>query len=269
VPSISIWDDIAGEDDLSRIRRAPDRGGDQAMDKVERQHRPDLERDAPIRDAMSYVRAAGFPGRGKTMPGASTAADGADNAVAHGVKLGYDVIDDQIRQGQRWAERLRHRDGHASVTHPAEVGTLIERALNIYKDIGTLALEAIETLTRSSAIQSGISRVWRGIGTPGPATDSGTGWRFAFKLTSGRPILVTSDIRLRSAHALPVVHALHAANAAIPPLTGARFEVDPPTMAPVLHVEVADTQPAATYYGVVIDSATNEPCGTLSICILP
>ncbi len=239
------------------------------MDKVERHHRPDLERDAPIRDSMAYVRGAGFPGRAKSTPGGTTAADGADNTVAHGVKLGYDVIDDQIRQGQRWAERLRHRDDNASATPPAGIGTLIERALNIYKDMGTLTLDAVDTLTRSSGIRSGISRAWRGMGRPGPTTDSGTPWRFAFKLTAGRPTLVTSDIRLRSAHTLPLVHALHAANAAFPPLTGARFEVDPSTMAPILHVEVADAQPAATYYGVVVDSATNEPCGTLSVRILP
>jgi hypothetical protein len=239
------------------------------MDKVERHHRPDLERDAPIRDAIAYVRGAGFPGRAKSTPGGTTAADGGDSTVAHGVKLGYDIIDDQIRQGQRWAERLRHRDGIASATPPAEIGTLIERALNVYKDMGTLALDAIETLTRSSAIRSGLSKAWRGIGTPAPTPDSPTGCRFALKLTAGRPILVTSDVRLRSTHALPIVHALHAANAALPPLTGARFEVDPSTTAPILHIEVADTQPAATYYGVVVDGATNEPCGTLSVCILP
>jgi len=36
-----------------------------------------------------------------------------------------------------------------------------------------------------------------------------------------------------------------------------------------LQVEIPDTQAPATYTGVVADSTTNEPCGTICLRILP
>jgi hypothetical protein len=36
-----------------------------------------------------------------------------------------------------------------------------------------------------------------------------------------------------------------------------------------LRIDVPDTQPAGTYTGVVVDSASNEPRGVVSVRLLP
>lgn len=246
------------------------------MDKPERHRRPDPSRTEPIRDFMSYVRTAGLNGATRPEPLGSdpnpgTGPDAADPTVAHGVRLGYSVIDEQIRQGEKLAERLRHVSGRPGALPPVDVGTLIERALNVYKDMGALALAAVETLVRSPALQSAISRAMPGdaAGVSTAAAQAADGCAFGFELTSGRRTQVKLDIRPGAVKVMPVVHALHAANPDLPPLTGVRFQFDPATAAPVLHIDVADTQPAGTYVGVVLDSATEEPCGTLSVRVLP
>ena len=242
------------------------------MDKPERLHRPDPARTEPIRDFMSYMRSAGL-GAQPTTPShdAATTVDdapAADQAVAHGVKLGYAVIDEQIRQGEKLAERLRQVAGKPGAMPGVEVGTLIERALNVYKDMGALAVAAVETLVRSPMLQSGVARAWSGAqGTAAPAQASTTA--FGFELSSSRRTQVTLEIKPQAVTVMPVVHALHAANPALPPLAGVRFQFDPASAAPVLHVDVPDSQPAGTYMGVVVDSATEEPCGTLSVRVLP
>ncbi|MFL5289854.1 MAG: hypothetical protein ACJ8AW_55070, partial [Rhodopila sp.] len=238
------------------------------MDKPERLHRPDPARTEPIRDFSSYMRTVGLGGAPR--PAASADPDLTDRAVAHGVKLGYSVIDEQIRQGEKLAERLRQIPGKPDAMPGVEVDTLIERALNVYKDMGALAIAAVETLVRNPVLQSTVARARPGNGAAqqaGPA--SGGGSAFGFELSSSRRTQVKLDIKPQAVMVMPVVHALHAANPDLPPLTGVRFHFDTATSMPVLQIDVADSQPAGTYRGVVVDSATDEPCGTLSVRVLP
>ncbi len=242
------------------------------MDKPERLHRPDPARTEPVRDFMSYMRTAGLAGQGKQTAPQAPQADtpAADHAVAHGVRLGYAVIDEQIREGEKLAERLRQISGKPSAMPAAEVGTLIERALNVYKDMGALAVAAVETLVRNPVLQSAVTKAWPGTmpAETGAAPATGSG-NFGLELTSTRRTQVKLEIRPQAVKVMPFVHALHAANPDLPPLTGVRFRFDPATAAPVLHIEVPDGHPAGSYMGVVVDSATEEPCGTLSVRVLP
>ena len=238
------------------------------MEKPERLHRPDPERDGPNRSAMSFMRDAGALGRGDAK-GHTNGSDSGEDVLAHGVKLGYSVIDDQIRRGERLAERLRHGATKSSSTPSTELSNLLERALNVYKDMGALALTAAEALARSPVVQTGLSRAWPGNGGSESARAMGPATRFAIELASSRKTHVVLDLRPTLGAAVPLVHALHAVNPAHPPLTSAHFALEPNASAPVLHIAVPDAQPAATYSGVVVDGSTNEPCGTLSVRILP
>ncbi|PPQ26603.1 hypothetical protein [Rhodopila globiformis] len=238
------------------------------MDKPERLHRPELDRDEPRRDFMSYIRTHGLGGE-KTAA-APEQDDGApiEATVAHGVKLGYSVIDEQIRQGEKLAARLRQVSGKPGAMPPAELSTLIERALNIYKDMGALAVAAMETLVRSPLLQPGVTRAWQASPDAAAATTTGGATNFRFELAANRRTQVRLDIRPQGATFMPLVHSLHAATPSAPPLTAVRFHLDPATASPVLHLDVPDGQPAGVYSGVVVDSATNEPCGTLSVRIM-
>jgi hypothetical protein len=239
------------------------------VDKPERLHRPELDRDEPVRDFMTYIRTSGLGEAKHAAPPPVDDTEPADATIAHGVKLGYAVIDDQIRQGEKLAARLRQIDGKPGAMPPIELGTLIERALNIYKDMGALALAAVETLVRNPLIQSSATRAWQGAAESAVAPPSDGNTRFGFELLSNRRTQVKLDIRPQGTAFMPLVHVLHAVNPSIPPLTSVRFHLDPGTLSPALQVDVPDSQPAGTYSGVVVDSATNEPCGTVSIRILP
>ena len=217
---------------------------------------------------MTYMRNAGSGGQTRSTPRENEAEGAIDETVAHGVNLGYAVIEDQIRQGERLAERLRQGEGKSGATPAVEIGVLIERALNVYKDMGALALAAAETLARNPVIQSALARAWQGPAAAENAAGPGGASQFGVELSSNRRVTVMLDIRPRSEKYTPLVHALHASDPASPPLTHVRFKVGP-TFAPVLHVEIDDSQPAETYSGVVVDAATNEPCGTLSVRVLP
>jgi hypothetical protein len=238
------------------------------MDKPERLHRPDLERDGPNRSAMSFMREAGPGGRANTKA-LGNGSDPGEDVLAHGVKLGYAVIDDQIQRGERLAERLRRDATRPGATPTAEISLLLERALNVYKDMGALALSAAEALARSSVLQSGLSRAWPGNGGGDPGRAPGAGSRFAIEIASSRKTVIVLDMRPTPGRAVPLVHALHAVNPAYPPLIGAHFTFDLEAMGPVLYLAVPDAQPAATYSGVIVEGGTNEPCGTLSVRILP
>ena len=238
------------------------------MDKPERLHRPELDRDEPHRDFMTYIRNHGLGGEKSTAAPEREDGEPIDATVAHGVKLGYSVIDDQIRQGEKLAARLRQISGKPGAMPPAEVGTLIERALNIYKDMGALALAAVETLVRSPLIQSGVARAWQASPDNAAATTPDGSTNFRFELSSNRRTQVKLDIRPQGRPFMPLVHTLHAVTPSVPALTAVRFHLDPATSSPVLHVDVPDSQPAGVYSGVVVDSASNEPCGTLSVRIM-
>ncbi len=61
-----------------------------------------------------------------------------------------------------------------------EVGTLIERALNVYKDMGALAVAAVETLVRNPMLQSTLTRTGQGGAAPDDGVDTRWQWQFWF-----------------------------------------------------------------------------------------
>lgn len=237
------------------------------MNETERLHRPELARDRPIRDFMSYVRNGGAGEPPDPAPRDKGTTDSIDDSVAHGVKLGYSVIEEQMRQGERLAERLRPAQAGARA-QPLDFNALIERALNVYKDLGALALAAAETLARTSSLRTDGERASRGAAAADAAPASAGGMQFVLELKSTRRVTVRLDARPRSERFVPHVHALHAMNPGAPPLTSVRFEVDAGSFAPVLRIDIDDALPADAYSGLLVDSATNEPCGTLSVRIL-
>lgn len=248
------------------------------MGTPERLHRPDPERTGPIRHASTYLRDAP-PGDAAQHPaGTPDAVDAAESAVAHGVRLGYKVIEEQILHGRLLAQRLGKATGKLGTVGSGEAGVLIERVLHLYKDIGTLCVDTLETLARSPAIRAGIARAAQaaqpqqapqeGAGSA-TGTESSLGSGFAIEVASARRTQVTLDLRLRPGRFAPRVHALHAADPSIAPLTGVSFDMDPAHPEPMLRIHVPEAQPPATYTGVVVDSASNEPRGTLSVRLLP
>jgi hypothetical protein len=266
------------------------------MSTSERLHRTDAERTAPLRDASTYLR---DPPSDDADPHAP---DSPESAVAHGVRQGYKVIEEQILQGKLLAQRLGKASGGlgglgglggfggAGATASAEVNGLVERVLGLYKDVGKLCVEAVETAARNPSLRSSFAGFPGFGGFSGSSGASGTAsaspdaahpasrgaaaeptavTRFTVEVASRRRAQVTLDLNRTPAGFVPRVHALHAADPSIPALTAVSFEVDAVLGGPMLRVEVPDTQPPALYTGVVVDSASNEPRGSVTVRLQP
>jgi hypothetical protein len=246
------------------------------MGTSERLHRTDAQRTEPLRHAATYLRE---PGPGGADGGEAAGPDTEADSVAHGVRLGYKVIEEQILQGQRLAQRLGKATEGLGGAGSGEVNALIERVLGLYKDVGRLCVDAVESVARNQALRSGFARAAASAASaakaaPGPGAKSRgaeapAGMRFSVEVASRRRAQVTLDLGLSAAAFVPRVHALHAADASIPALTTVSFELDPALPEPMLRIQVPDTQPPATYTGVVVDGASNEPRGTVSVRLLP
>jgi hypothetical protein len=286
-----------------------------------RRRRPEPARTAPLRHAATLLRAS-VPTAGETADARADAATPADADAAHpegpvalGVRLGYQVIEEQILLGQKLARRLGRKasqtvggagaawaaggaasasdsaptagaaPGAAGVGAAGEFNELLDRVLQLYKDLGALCFDAVETVARNPVLRAGVARLAAGAAAVAPAARTGGGTSaeaayagadaeapgsgFAVDIRCSRRVQVTLDLRLRQGQGAPLVHALHAGDPAVPPLTGVLVQPGTPHAGPLLQLTIADTQPAATYTGVVVDSLSNEPRGTLVVRVLP
>ena len=91
---------------------------------------------------------------------------------------------------------------------------------------------------------------------------------FVVDIRCSRRTQVTLELRPGCGHGTPRVHALHAAEPAILPLTGVCFNTGASPSRCVLQLSIPDSQPAATYTGVVVDASSNEPLGTLCVQLM-
>jgi hypothetical protein len=247
-----------------------------------RVRRPALPRKEPLRHASALLRAT-QPAQASTTPATPPeGAHGHEGPVARGVRLGYEVIEEQILQGQKLAQRIGRAAGQAgrkaasaagigsgheaAAEGPAggaNAGELIDRVLGLYKDIGSLCVDAVETLARSPVLRAGVARMSTPAAAPAAAP---TASNVALDIQCNRRVQVTLDLQGR-AGALRV-HALHAADPGIAPLTGVHFDTESAHHEPVLRLVVSDAQASATYTGVVVDAATNESRGFLTVRVL-
>ena len=285
-----------------------------------RRRRPEPARTAPHRHAATLLRDS-VPPTGESAGAWAHAATPAEADAAHaegpvalGVRLGYQVIEEQIELGQKLARRLGRKasqavsgagaawaaggaasaaestptagaaPGAAGAGAAGEFNELLDRVVHLYKDLGALCFDAIETVARNPVLRAGVARLAAGAAAVAPAARTGadagaeaepgadakaTGSGFAVDICCSRRVQVTLDLRLRRDQGAPLVHALHAGDPGVPPLTGVHLQSGTPHAGPLLQLTIADTQPAATYTGVVVDSASNEPRGTLVVRVLP
>jgi hypothetical protein len=212
----------------------------------ERLHRPDLARDTPRREFSHYARTYG-------MGGAPA------DPVADGVRLGYSVLDEQMRQGQRLAERLGGAGlgGARAGAAPLDMGGLVARALDLYRDMGALALAAAEAVARNPALGAGL-RAAAAPASPA-AAQAAPAQGFALEIQSSRRIGVKLDWRSGERPAAVCLGPLHAAQGGAKPIADARFD------GATLSLKVDDDQPAGTYHGVLVEAASGEAAGTLTV----
>jgi hypothetical protein len=228
------------------------------MGDYERLHRPDLERSEPRRNAANYLR---DPTAAAEDLGRSDAERHPEDVVAYGVRLGYQVIEEQIRKGQQLAQRLRP----GTATGSDDLGALVGRVLHLYKDFGALCFDAVDVLGRGAAARSAAPGAGeaRQEEMPRPGTNASS--VYGIEVCSPFRTQVMLNFTDGSRNIVPRAHTLHASDPNICPLAGVSFKTPPASLVPTLLIEIVDAQCPATYTGVIVDELTNEPCGTLCI----
>lgn len=241
------------EEDGKRGTRAP------------RRKRPAPEREGPDRAGFGRTR-----GRTPEPPPSPAAARDAPEVVADAVRLGYRVIEENLRQGRDAADRFR-ADGYRLEDAQEDVVTLGRRVMGLARELGSGSFDLLAAVLDDPRLREAVrsrapSAPDRGPVPPTPPRPadfavlvlghpSATGEAVMEPLTglSGPP----QPTPLR-----PVPESTAAA-----PITGVRLGVHPDTGAHALLVPVPPDQPPGVYAGTVHDPAGRRLLGSLSVTV--
>jgi hypothetical protein len=232
----------------------------------ERVKRPPLSRAKPVRSWSTLLGASESTARPSTDPG---------DFISRSVELGYQVVDDYIRQGRKVAERLGERSlGPAALTpNVQELGTLM---MQYASDFMGVWMQFMEIAMRGSAPPPAASAQpaapqAEGGGDREAARDGASsdvrgpeGTRVRIEVASLWPTEVWLDLRPEAARASVVAHALRAADPDVPRLDDVSFtngSDDPP----LFRVRIPPSQPPGVYNGLLVDQRTSRPVGTVSV----
>lgn len=245
-----------------------DEGG--AGGRRERLRREDPLRSAPIRNwSTLYRRSNSWNFNDPSAPPrhAAAASDGScSDVVSHAVELGYRVVEDQIRQGQRIAEQLSTRsyDSHAM---KGDLRDVAERAWRYYTDLGALWVDFLASLAGNGELMRGLFAAWKPEPCEtSPSASTGAAISAMVEVPSGRRAQVTPHLYPRSERMTLVCRALNASDADKPPLTEVRFE-PAGGGSPSVHIRIPEGQPAGIYVGTIFDAQSGEPRGSLRVTL--
>ena len=241
------------------------------MSDQERIKRPKLDRTQPIRTWSTLFGAPAATG--DTERPASL-----QDVVSRSVDLGYRVVDEYIRRGQKAAQGISNRS-YGSDAVSKDMQELTGRMSQYASELATVWVDLLQ-LAVGNAL-SGAPPQGNGgrVGTPGaPATASTNGaansetlssapTRVKIEVASARFAEVSLDLRAGATTRPLVVHALRAVDPAKPRLTEVAFKSATGDEAASLRLRVPADQPAGIYNGLIIDEETSQPVGTVSVRI--
>lgn len=245
------------------------------MNVKKRITRPEPDRTEPIR---RWPHLLGMSPDAAPQDGDAPATGRSLNAaVSRSVELGYRVIDEYIRQGQRAAQRLNDRSyGTQAMTSDAQ--ELALRVGQYTSEFAAIWFELIQAAVTGAAGQKngatdGTPAAQTSQTTPRPAPASGQSpvaaepARVRIAITSPRPAEVSLDLRPELTGRPVIVHALRALDPDKPRVSEVAFEPACNGQPPTLRLRVPAEQPAGVYNAVMVDAETSRPVGTISLRI--
>ena len=226
--------------------------------------RPKLDRTAPIRSFSEMLRGSpAADGNGSEQPPK-------DDVVSRTVELGYRVVDDYLKAGQRAAEsRGASADGSSAIVRDFQ--DLAGRMARYASDLTEIWFQLMELSARGAAANgaNGAAAAPPAEASPAPPVSEPATRevRIAVQIASAKPVEVLLDLRVATVPRAVVVHSLRAPEAEKPRIRGVTFDAEAGDAPPRLVLRVPATQPAGVYSGLVIDEETSRPIGTISVAI--
>jgi hypothetical protein len=231
--------------------------------------RPELERDGPQRGfPQMKVRPLGTAARptGPTAAAPPSGGKPVEHVVADAVRRGYEVVEENIRQGRQAAERLRqgtYRPGEI----PGEMSAVVNRLVRLGAELSTAWFQMIAAVMRDPRLAA----AFEDVGQPRPPSAGRPPRRTAtpritHRIHGSRTCDVSYNVSPLSTPAIPTVPDLVCSDYPGAPVRVA-VRGDPDSGALVLHIEVTEAHPAGTYRGNVIDRNTRKRIGTVELRI--
>ena len=195
--------------------------------------------------------------------------------VSRAVDLGYRVVDEYIRQGQRAAEQLGTRAPIADAMGQ-DVQELAVRMAQYTSDAFTLWLQLFNATLGANAVPGtnaaagangqrpappAVPRGWESVAT---APERGA-LRVRLDVTGPGGVEATLDLAPEAHGRTLSVQALRAADPAKPRLSDVRIVAAGGEEPATLVVHIPDDQPPDLYSGIVVDAETGRLAGTITI----
>ncbi|MGI9434869.1 MAG: hypothetical protein ACR2Q4_08590, partial [Geminicoccaceae bacterium] len=206
---------------------------------------------------------------------------GLQDAVSEGVRLGYSVIEDQIRQAQVFASKLNPGSRDFSGGGGGdEIRSLLNRLLRTYGDLTNVWLEVLTAALGNADIVNAILgkerakpdeplREQGADSGPGPVNGPASGiGAISFNIIANGP--VETDIKLfagSDASTSLVVQDLRSRENGAPPLDDIDL-IQAGSGEPMRFViKVPNEQPPGLYQGLILDQRTDAPVGALGVTV--
>ena len=266
----------------------------------DRVRRPEPSRDGPWRAAFTPAPQAvrADDGAAQADGVAAPANETVSESVAHAVRLGYDVIGENIRQGREAAGRFRRSEYNVRDV-PNDLNRLSIRLLNLTRELSTTTFDLLDRLLNDPNTPGAGPRArtadpapagfypappaaWPSSSASGPLSGPLPGAARAAAPQAG-PVLTCQFAGSRQATlrqgALSrpdqptrpeslTVTPLASIDPTLKVIGGVTFAPSDDGAGVVARIVIPDDQPAGTYSGVVCAPDTQAPLGVLAIEVL-
>ncbi len=234
---------------------------------------------APARTAADERRDDGTSGQRREQRADAPDPPSFNDVVARSVDIGYRVIDEYMRQGQKAAQRFSERSfGPDAVVN--DVREVADRMAQQASEVLGLWFQFLEMVSASGVMRPMTDALDPTRATTPPSASPGAAAaengararpadaaRVRVEVTSPYPTEVAVELRAAAGSGPYIVHALRAADADKPRLTEIALIAAPAggDEGPRLRVRVPQDQPSGIYNGLIVDETTSRPVGTVSV----
>lgn len=225
--------------------------------------RPEPERTGPRRDGWAKASA-------RTRP--TEANPDLERIVTDAVRVGYSVVEENLRHGRAAAERIG-AGGYDRSAARSDLALLGNRLVQAARDLGSIWFDMVGALVNDPRLSDAL-RPRQDTSDPlapaAPAapprkasSTAGTPVPLTVTLSGAPATVLVAQLEEPRAPALPKLDFLRASDAALPPLGGLRFAANGEGVEARLTVPSAT--PAGTYSGIIADAVTGTALGMIAI----
>lgn len=244
------------------------------MSSEERKKKPKLARSEPLRSWATLFEAPGASSEsGAGEEPSKEAAPPLNDVISRSVQLGYQVVDDYLRQGARVARRLSGPTPGPQA-FADEFQELSARSARHFAEVTRIWFDAVRATTgglapapQPAAEPAAEAPAAAEKSPPAATASEPSGVRI--EIRAQQPTEVSLDLHPEAARRALIAHTLRAADAKGPRLTDVTFQPATAEDPARLRIVVPPGHPPGTYSGLLVDEKTNRPMGTLSVDVGP